>query len=100
MLGGRHTRRQLGEQEAQGSVMPTREHHCHAVGCSRACKPEFLMCRSHWAFVPDVIQRAVYKFYRPGQCDDMNPSENWHRAADAAIGAVAVLEGKPVCTAY
>ncbi|TAL42385.1 MAG: hypothetical protein EPN91_08375 [Salinibacterium sp.] len=46
--------------------------------------------------VPLIIQRAVYKFYRPGQCDDMNPSENWHRAADAAIAAVALLEGKPV----
>jgi hypothetical protein len=34
--------------------------------------------------------------YRPGQCDDKNPSEAWHQAADAAIGFVAALEGQPV----
>lgn len=73
-----------------------REHHCHAVGCNTACQPEHLMCFAHWRQVPDIIQRAVYRHYRPGQCDDMHPSENWHKAADAAIAAVAILEGKPV----
>lgn len=71
-------------------------HHCHAVGCETHCKPEHLMCFAHWRMVPDIIQRAVYRYYRPGQCDDMRPSENWHRAADAAIAAVAVIEMKPV----
>lgn len=54
------------------------------------------MCWKHWSLVPAVIQAAVYRHYRVGQCDDMNPSKNWHQAADAAIGAVALLEGKPV----
>ena len=72
-------------------------HHCHAEGCTVACRPEYLMCGRHWAAVPNFIQRAVYKHYQPGQCDgDFTPSENWHRAADAAIAAVAVIEGKPV----
>lgn len=73
-----------------------REHTCHAIGCGEYCRPEHLMCRKHWSAVPDIIQRAVYRFYRPGQCDDMSPSEKWHQAADAAIASVAVLEGKPV----
>jgi len=43
--------------------------------------------------VPADIQRRVWSTYRPGQCDDMNPSEEWHKAADAAIESVAKQEG-------
>lgn len=39
------------------------------------------------------LQRAVWNAYRPGQCNDMSPSEGWHIAADAAIQAVAQIEG-------
>jgi hypothetical protein len=46
--------------------------------------------------VPKPIQRAVWRAYRPGQCDDKRPSEAWHQAADAAIGFIARLEGQPV----
>lgn len=71
-------------------------HTCHARGCSRAVKPELLMCATHWRQVPGTIQRAVWRTYRRGQCDDMNPSDAWHAAADAAIGYVARMEGQPV----
>ncbi|HEX7095343.1 MAG TPA: Dam family site-specific DNA-(adenine-N6)-methyltransferase [Acidimicrobiales bacterium] len=67
-------------------------HHCHAIGCSTACKPEFLMCPKHWKMVPGVLQRAVYAAYRPGQCDDMRVSGAWWIAAERAIVAVAVFE--------
>ncbi len=67
-----------------------RAHHCHAIGCATACPPDYLMCPRHWRMVPGIIQRAVWNSYRPGQCDDMNPSEAWHRAADRAIAVVAV----------
>jgi hypothetical protein len=43
--------------------------------------------------VPKKLRDAVWNEYREGQCDDMNPSEEWHRAADAAIGFVASKEG-------
>jgi hypothetical protein len=69
-------------------------HHCHARSCTVAVKPELLMCLGHWRKVPRTIQRAVWASYRRGQCDDMNPSEGWHQAADAAIGYVAALEGQ------
>lgn len=55
------------------------------------------MCGAHWAMVPSAIQCAVYAAYVPGQCEwEPLPSVKWHRAADAAICAVAVKEDKPV----
>ncbi len=67
-------------------------HTCHARGCTNHVPPSMLMCRAHWAKVPASVQRAVYSTYRRGQCNDMRPSREWHEAASAAIGFVAVLE--------
>lgn len=67
-------------------------HHCHAHGCKVVVKPEMLMCLRHWRMVPKDIQRKVWAAYRPGQCNDKRPSEEWHLAADAAILAVAQKE--------
>jgi hypothetical protein len=69
-------------------------HHCHATGCRYQCPPEKLMCWKHWSKVPVELQRAVYRHYRRGQCNDMNPSREWVDAALAAIRAVAEKEGK------
>ena len=71
-------------------------HTCHARGCETPVRPEYLMCGRHWGRVPRVIQRAVWASYRVGQCDDRNPSEAWHEAADAAIGYVATLDDQPL----
>lgn len=67
-------------------------HKCHARGCTVKCKPEFLMCPSHWSKVPPDLKRAVWAAYRVGQCDDKRPSRGWLHAADMAINAVAVQE--------
>jgi hypothetical protein len=68
-------------------------HKCHAVGCTTACQPEHLMCRRHWFMVPKSLRDEVWRTYQPGQCDlEPHPSEDWHRAADAAIAAVAAKE--------
>ena len=76
-----------------GRVAPGKPvHTCHARACARPVRPQLLMCARHWGQVPLTIQRAVYAAYREGQCDDMNPSKAWHRAADAAIGYVAVKD--------
>lgn len=69
-------------------------HHCHARFCTVPTKPEMLMCRRHWFMVPKVLRDAVWTTYRPGQCDDKQPSEAWHKAADAAIEAVALAEAR------
>lgn len=71
-------------------------HKCHARGCPTPCRPEYLMCPRHWRMVPPRLQRAVWRTYRDGQCDDMDPSPEWHVAADAAIGFVALLDGEGI----
>ena len=72
------------------------EHTCHARGCNKTCKPQLLMCYKHWCMVPQKLRNAVYEHYREGQCDDKDPSEEWHIAANAAIGYVAALDGQPL----
>lgn len=70
-------------------------HHCHAIGCATPVPPEMLMCFQHWRRVPKVLQAAVWKAYRPGQCDDWSlVTKEWHAAANAAIQAVAKKEGR------
>jgi hypothetical protein len=54
------------------------------------------MCRRHWAKVPLTLQRMVHAKYRRGQCDDKQPSREWHQAASAAIASVALQEGYPI----
>lgn len=68
------------------------EHHCHAKGCDVAVEPNLLMCLRHWRRVPRQLQKAVWKFYRPGQEEDKAPSAEYIAAARAAIEAVAKLE--------
>lgn len=72
------------------------KHTCHARGCETLCRPVYLMCPRHWRMVHAKLQRAVWRTYRPGQCDDKRPSEEWHQAANAAIGYVAGLESQPI----
>jgi hypothetical protein len=93
-----HTNGEQCAREAghEGNHRLPNAHRCHATGCTRQVKPELLMCFAHWNRVPRKIQRAVWANYRPGQCDDKAPSEKWHDAADAAIGAVAQKEGRPL----
>ena len=70
------------------------KHVCHAVGCEVEVKPELLCCGRHWAMVPKNLQKSVWDTYRPGQCDDREPSAAWHAAADWALASVAEQEGK------
>lgn len=75
-------------------VIEPDEHQCHAKGCTKFVKPEMLMCFKHWRKVPRKLQLAVWKHYRPGQCDDKDVTRAWLNAADAAINYVAKLEKK------
>jgi hypothetical protein len=70
------------------------KHVCHAVGCKVEVPPEMLMCRRHWFMVSPLWRGRVWKTYRPGQCDDMNPSLRWLAAATHAQADVACKEGK------
>lgn len=70
------------------------EHHCHAEKCEKSVKPELLMCLGHWRMVPKPLQRAIWKAYRPGQCDTKTPSLEWLAAARSAITTVAKKESE------
>ena len=67
-------------------------HRCHATACSTPVPREMLMCRRHWFMVPRGVRDDVWAAYRPGQCDDLNPSAAYCRAAKAAVIAVADRE--------
>lgn len=73
--------------------MGERKHTCHARRCTVAVPPTMLMCRKHWFMVPPAIRSRVWRHYRDGQCNlSPPPSEEWHKAADEAIAAVAAKE--------
>lgn len=72
----------------------SRAHRCHATGCERNVKPEYLMCGPHWRKVPIAIQIRVLRAYRVGQCDDLSPSQAYCEAAKAAVIAIAEQENR------
>lgn len=69
-------------------------HKCHAPGCDIEVPPARLMCLFHWRLVPRVLRDAVWQHYRRGQEVDKQPSAEYLAAAQAAIDAVAVREGR------
>jgi len=71
------------------------KHLCHAKGCTLEVPPKTLMCRRHWRMVPRDLQDAIWRYYRPGQEIDKNPSAGYmtvQRQAVAAVAAVELLE--------
>lgn len=69
-------------------------HHCHATDCPREVPPEMFMCRSHWFSLPKRMRDAIWRTYRPGQCDDWNISREYSEAAKAAVRFIAAKEGR------
>jgi hypothetical protein len=69
-------------------------HHCHARNCKTPVKPELFMCFKHWKMISKKTQRLVWLYYRPGQCDDKQPSKEWLNAANLAIEEVIQKEKK------
>ncbi len=66
-------------------------HHCHALGCARACPPRWLMCRACWALVPKDLQAEVYRtvgLRGPHANASWAP---WWRAQAKAIAHVAFV---------
>ena len=69
-------------------------HTCHATDCEVSVPPEMWGCRTHWFMVPKPIRDRIWRAYRVGQCDDMNPSADYCEAAKDAVIAVAQKEGR------
>lgn len=51
-----------------------RDHHCHAVGCGKKCKPAYFMCYGHWMALPPNLRAKIWEHYRPGQEKDGRPT--------------------------
>ena len=76
-------------------------HHCHATDCTVAVSPEMFMCKPHWFSLPRELRNALWRAYRPGQCDDMNPSREYCEVAKQCVRFVASNEKrKPDTTLY
>lgn len=69
-------------------------HHCIMSNCAQEIPANRLMCRPHWKMVPQELQRAVWKHYRPGQEVDRNLSCDYMIAAKRAIEAVVEFEAQ------
>lgn len=69
-------------------------HHCHATGCEVKTPPEMFMCRRHWYTLPKAMRDAIWRTYRPGQCDDWNISHAYANAARTAVRYIAEKEDK------
>lgn len=76
--------------------MTTREerHVCHAEGCGVKVPPKMLFCLRHWKMTPKHLQAQVWATYVPGQENRMDPTDEYMRAAKAAIEAIAKKEGR------
>jgi len=68
-------------------------HHCHATNCKINDPPEMFMCRRHWFSLPKQLRDKIWKTYRKGQCDDMNPSNAYCLAAKECLKFIADKEG-------
>lgn len=69
-------------------------HHCHATGCTTNVPPEYFMCYRHWKSLPRPMQAAIWRHYRPGQCDDWNITHQYAEAARTAVRFIAAREGR------
>lgn len=61
----------------------TRGHHCHWPGCPKQVPPAMWGCASHWFKLPKALRDRVWAAYRPGQENDMHPSESYMEVAAA-----------------
>lgn len=69
-------------------------HTCHATDCDVKVAPQMFMCRRHWYMLPKAMRDAIWRTYRPGQCDDWNISHEYAEAARAAVRFIAAKDGK------
>lgn len=65
------------------------EHTCHARGCISVVPPKLFMCRAHWYALPKEHRDAIWATYRRGQEVTKTPSDDYLRAARAAIQYLA-----------
>lgn len=55
----------------------TRGHTCHWPGCGKQVPPAMWGCKAHWFALPVTLRVRIWRSYRPGQENDMHPSEDY-----------------------
>lgn len=68
-------------------------HGCHAIGCRTKVPPVMFMCRKHWFSLTPTLRKRIMDTYRPGQCDDLNISQEYADAATESVVFLAKKEG-------
>lgn len=63
------------------SARQNRMHACHWPGCAQQVPPAIWGCRPHWYSLPHPLRSAIWRAYRPGQENDMRPSEAYLEVA-------------------
>lgn len=71
-------------------------HTCHAIGCSKRVPPDLFLCKPHWFQLPARLRSLIWRHYRPGQCDDMNITREYAKAAKECLLALAKKEGREI----
>lgn len=61
----------------------SRNHRCHWPDCNKQVPPAMWGCKSHWFAIPKHLRDRIWKSYRPGQEEDLRPSEEYLEAARA-----------------
>lgn len=61
----------------------TRDHTCHWPECKKQVKPAFWGCAHHWFKLPKNLRDWIWSTYRPGQEEELNPTQAYLEAASA-----------------
>jgi hypothetical protein len=69
---------------------------CHAIGCTKSCKPNELMDKAHWQMVPLPLRQAVWAAYQASQERTKRVTWAYLQAAAKAVIAVAERERRDI----
>ena len=72
----------------------SRAHTCHWPGCAKQVPPSMWGCAPHWFKIPKPLRDRIWRAYRPGQENDLHPSEDYFDVAKAVQKWIAELEAK------
>jgi hypothetical protein len=67
----------------------SRGHTCHWPGCGKQVPPAMWGCSQHWFRLPRALRDRIWRAYRPGQENDMRPTESYMEAAQAVQDWIA-----------
>jgi hypothetical protein len=72
----------------------SRGHTCHWPDCGKQVPPAMWGCSQHWFKLPKSLRDRIWRSYRPGQENDMRPSESYMEAAQAVQEWIASQSAK------